>query len=73
MTEKEMEEKRKEDSKKIQQYTKYLEEALKRKGSKQFDQETLEVVEKVIMMNTFHYTMWNYRKAILSHLFSLQQ
>ena len=69
LTEKQLIEKKKEDEKRIQQYKSYLEECLNNKSSKKFDLKTLELVEKMIYMNTFHYTMWNLRKVILLELF----
>eukprot|EP01091_Cochliopodium_minus_P013618 TRINITY_DN4427_c0_g1_i1.p1 TRINITY_DN4427_c0_g1~~TRINITY_DN4427_c0_g1_i1.p1 ORF type:complete len:309 (+),score=83.80 TRINITY_DN4427_c0_g1_i1:30-929(+) len=73
LSEKQLLEKKKEDEQRIKLYRDNLDEVLKRKCNNHLDLQTLELVEKVISMNTFHYTMWNFRRAILLNLFSQQE
>lgn len=59
-------EKEKERSQKLLQYNTAMQKALQKRNEKKFDDEALEITGELLLANPDLYTMWNFRKEILS-------
>ncbi|KAJ5078782.1 geranylgeranyl transferase type-2 subunit alpha [Anaeramoeba ignava] len=56
------------DLQKINQYEKIKEEMIKRRSTKIYDKESLELSEKLVLINPDLYFVWNFRKEIILFL-----
>eukprot|EP01023_Acetabularia_acetabulum_P037797 TRINITY_DN3602_c1_g1_i4.p2 TRINITY_DN3602_c1_g1~~TRINITY_DN3602_c1_g1_i4.p2 ORF type:complete len:356 (-),score=59.96 TRINITY_DN3602_c1_g1_i4:472-1539(-) len=65
--------KREKEQQKLELYEKLLQEILKRREEKRFDEDTLEKIATLLSINPDVYTLWNYRRETFLHLVEQQK